>query len=92
MDFLVTALAKANVLKCIVCGLAIGTAGSAFASSLLILCICRTITGFFATGIIGVSLALIGDTVPKSQRQIHGDCFFMSRFKCRVGWLNHQIY
>lgn len=62
---------KANVLKLIVCGLALGTIGSAVASSLLILCIFRVITGFFAAGIIAVSLALIGDTVPASNRQAY---------------------
>jgi len=64
-------LGKANVLKFIVCGLSIGTLGSAFSSSLLILCIFRIITGFFAAGIIAVSLALIGDTVPPSNRQVY---------------------
>lgn len=62
---------KVNVLKFIVCGLAIGTVGSAFANSLLVLCIFRAITGFFAAGIIAVSLALIGDTVPTSNRQVY---------------------
>ncbi|WP_238916989.1 MFS transporter [Clostridium sp. YIM B02555] len=62
---------KYSVLKYIVCGLAIGTLGSAFASSLLVLCIFRIITGFFAAGIVAVSLALIGDTVPVLDRQIY---------------------
>lgn len=62
---------KASVLKIIVGGLAIGTAGSAFVRALPLLCLFRIITGFFAAGIIAVSLGLIGDTIPKLERQIY---------------------
>jgi predicted MFS family arabinose efflux permease len=64
-------LGKAKLLRWIVCGLAIGTAGCAFASSLWMLCVLRAITGFFAAGIIAVSLALIGDSVPVNERQVY---------------------
>lgn len=60
---------KARILQWIVCGLAIGTIGCSVASSLWLLCLWRIITGFFAAGVIAVSLALIGDTVPLLERQ-----------------------
>lgn len=62
---------KARLLQWIVLGLALGTTGCAFSGSLITLCIWRAITGFFAAGIIAVSLALIGDTVLSSKRQIY---------------------
>jgi predicted MFS family arabinose efflux permease len=62
---------KARVLQRIVAGLALGTLGCATASSLMTLCLWRIITGFFAAGIIAVSLALIGDAVPVADRQKH---------------------
>lgn len=62
---------KGTVLKIIVLGLAVGTAGSAISNSLFILCLFRVVTGFFAAGIIAVSLSLIGDTVPTHERQIY---------------------
>lgn len=58
---------KIKLLRTIVFGLAIGTAGSALSKSLPVLCIWRVLTGFFAAGIIAVSLSLIGAW---SQRQI----------------------
>lgn len=60
---------KAKLLQWIVAGLALGTAGCFAANSLRILCFWRAVTGFFAAGIIAVSLALLGDTVPVSKRQ-----------------------
>ncbi|MCR3760053.1 MFS transporter [Clostridium felsineum] len=62
---------KVSVLKIIVGGLAVGTVGSAFARGLLLMCLFRVITGFFAAGIIAVSLALIGDIVPTVERQVY---------------------
>ncbi|AKA67344.1 MFS transporter [Clostridium scatologenes] len=62
---------KTKVLRWIVWGLALGTFGCAFATSLWILCIFRIITGCFAAGIIAVSLALIGDSVPLEKRQFY---------------------
>jgi predicted MFS family arabinose efflux permease len=62
---------KVNTLRLIVGGLAIGTAGCALSQSLIQLCIFRFTTGFFAAGIIAVSLAIIGDTVPETLRQCY---------------------
>ncbi len=62
---------KANILKWIIYGLSLGTIGCALSNSLWMLCFWRAITGFFAAGIIAVSLALIGDSVPVLERQIH---------------------
>jgi predicted MFS family arabinose efflux permease len=62
---------KANMLRWLVAGLALGTMFCATATSLYILCFGRAVTGFFAAGIIAVSLALIGDTVPFGERQHH---------------------
>jgi predicted MFS family arabinose efflux permease len=62
---------KVRTLQAIVLGLAIGTLGCALAGSLWVLCIFRIITGFFAAGIIAVSLALIGDSLPPAKRQIY---------------------
>ncbi len=67
--FLGDRLGKKGVLQWIVSGLAIGTLGCAMAGSLWLLCLWRTITGLFAAGLIAVSLALIGDTVPVTERQ-----------------------
>lgn len=62
---------KIKVLKIILSGFTIGTLGCAFSQSIFMLCIFRTITGFFAAGIIAVSLGFIGDTVPSSSRQVY---------------------
>jgi predicted MFS family arabinose efflux permease len=62
---------KVKLLRIIVLGLAFGTAGSALALSLPLLCALRAATGFFAAGIIAVSLSLIGDRVPEAERQAH---------------------
>ena len=67
--FISDRLGKGKILRWIVCGLAVGTAGCALASSLWLLCFWRIITGFFAAGIIAVSLALIGDMVSPQERQ-----------------------
>ena len=60
---------KRKLLQMIVLGLALGTVGCFAAHSLRTLCFWRFVTGFFAAGIIAVSLALIGDTVPVAERQ-----------------------
>jgi predicted MFS family arabinose efflux permease len=62
---------KAQVLQSIVAGLALGTVGCALAGSLWTLCLWRAITGFFAAGIIAVSLALIGDQSAPTERHIN---------------------
>jgi predicted MFS family arabinose efflux permease len=62
---------KTRLLQFIVFGLALGTAGCALSISLLMLCAFRAITGLFAAGIIAVSLAFIGDTVPDTRRQVY---------------------
>lgn len=62
---------KVKTLKFIMCGFTLGTAGCALSNSLWTLCFWRTFTGFFAAGIIAVSLALIGDTVPTEKRQLY---------------------
>ncbi|TGA96282.1 MFS transporter [Sporolactobacillus shoreae] len=61
---------KLKTLKIIDYGLAVGTLGCALSQSLFVLSTLRVITGFFAAGIIAVSLGLIGDTVPSGYRQI----------------------
>lgn len=60
---------KRKILQRIILGLAMGTVGCAVADSLWLLCLWRFFTGFFAAGIIAVSLALIGDTVAVQERQ-----------------------
>jgi predicted MFS family arabinose efflux permease len=60
---------KAWLLVRLAAGLALGTAGCALARSFLWLCGFRFVTGFFAAGIIAVSLALIGDRVRPARRQ-----------------------
>lgn len=62
---------KVRLLRGIVIGLAIGTAGSALSGSLLILCILRVFTGFFAAGIIALSISIIGDMVSPDKQQIY---------------------
>jgi len=69
--FLSDRLGKSKILKLIMCGLSIGTIGCALSTSFWTLCICRIITGFFAAGIIAVSLALIGDNVSGYESQIY---------------------
>ena len=67
--FLSDCRGKAKILQWIVLGLALGTIGCFAANSFWVLCFWRFVTGSFAAGIIAVSLALIGDTVPISERQ-----------------------
>ncbi|MZI79957.1 MFS transporter [Clostridium sp. 3-3] len=69
--FLSDRFSKTKILQFIVCGLALGTGGCSLSNSLEMLLVCRAFTGFFAAGIIAVSLALIGDTVKASDRQIY---------------------
>ena len=67
--FLADRYGKSRLLRLIVGGLALGTAGCALAGSLAWLCLWRAVTGLFAAGIIAVSLAIIGDVFPPRQRQ-----------------------
>lgn len=61
---------KASVLRCILAGLTLATVGCVLAPALGWLMICRFVAGFFAAGIIAVSLAMIGDeTVPSRRPQ-----------------------
>jgi len=60
---------KAKMLRIIVFGLAAGSAGCALAPDFISFCVLRAITGFFAAGIIAVSLALLGDTLEEKERQ-----------------------
>jgi predicted MFS family arabinose efflux permease len=62
---------KGKLLKIIVAALAICTLACGLCPSFGLLCAFRALTGFFAAGIIAVSLALIGDTVPENERRIH---------------------
>lgn len=62
---------KIRLLFVIVIGLALGTAGSALSNSLVVLCVLRVITGFFAAGIIAVSLSVIGDVVSGKEQQTY---------------------
>jgi predicted MFS family arabinose efflux permease len=57
------------LLRRLMLGLAAGTLGCALSPSLVWLCIARFVTGFFAAGMIAVSLALIGDRVPENAHQ-----------------------
>lgn len=69
--FLSDSWGKAKILQWIIYGLSLGTIGCALSNSLWMLCFWRAIAGFFAAGVIAVSLALIGDNVPFLERQIH---------------------
>lgn len=60
---------KKKILCRVIFGLAFGTLGCAFSGSITSLCFWRFLTGFFAAGIIAVSLALIGDQVAAPNRQ-----------------------
>lgn len=60
---------KVKLLRVIVIGLAIGTGGSALSNSLPVLCVLRVLTGFFAAGIIALSLSVIGDVIPHENQQ-----------------------
>ena len=64
---------KARILKGVLSGLTAATAGCVLAPALVWLMICRFVAGFFATGIIAVSLAMIGDeTEPEKRPQSVG--------------------
>lgn len=60
---------KKRVLQKITLGLALGTGACAVSNSFGMLFFWRAFTGFFAAGIIAVSLAWIGDNVPSGERQ-----------------------
>jgi len=62
---------KATVLCRIVYGLAACTLACALSTSFWMLCLSRLATGFFAAGIIAVSLAIIGDTFSHDERHLH---------------------
>lgn len=59
---------RVRLLRVIVMGLALATAGCALAPTLGALVAARIITGCFAAGIISVSQALVGDVVPARER------------------------
>lgn len=83
--FLSDRLGKARVLQWIICGLAAGTIGCAITPSLWILCFWRMVTGFFAAGVIAVSLAFISwQAWAKnwSSKDSHSRCF---------PFINHSI-
>jgi len=64
---------KAWLLRRLLAGLALGTVGCGVARQLMWLCVCRFVTGFFAAGLVAVSLALIGDRVePRWQQSCVG--------------------
>lgn len=62
---------RLRLLRLLMLGLAFGTLACALAPTFLWLCLARCVTGFFAAGLIAVSLALIGDTMPIAERQKH---------------------
>lgn len=62
---------RLRLLRGLMLGLVCGTLGCALSPSFLWLCLCRCVTGFFAAGLIAVSLALIGDRTPVTERQKH---------------------
>lgn len=66
--FLSDCYGKVKILQGVVWGLAFGTMGCYMAGSLGMLCFWRFMTGFFAAGVIAVSLALIGDTISVLER------------------------
>jgi predicted MFS family arabinose efflux permease len=78
--FISDSVGKARLLRIVVWGLVFGTTGCFMAGSLGILCFWRFVTGFFAAGIIAVSLALIGDTVAISERQRYVGMFIGTVF------------
>jgi predicted MFS family arabinose efflux permease len=57
------------LLRRLVLGLTVGTLGCALSPSLVWLCVARFVTGFFAAGMIAVSLALIGNRIAENARQ-----------------------
>ena len=62
---------RAWLLHRLVLGLALGTLGCALSPSLFLLCAFRFVTGFFAAGLIAVSLAFIGDHAPPTLRHTY---------------------
>ncbi len=62
---------KIRVLKTMIAGLALGTGACALAGSFSMLCLWRAVTGLFASGIVAVSLASIGDFAPPQERQAY---------------------
>lgn len=62
---------KIKILRVIVAALSLSTLATALSPTFIFLCIFRFITGFFAAGIIAVSLGIIGDLVASNERQIY---------------------
>lgn len=62
---------KTRLLRITLAGLALGTGACALSGSFGMLCFWRVITGFFASGIVAVSLAAIGDFAPPQERQAY---------------------
>ncbi len=63
-------IGKVKVLTYLLCGLIVGTFACAVSPFFWSLCLFRVITGFFAAGIIALSLGLIGDQVDSSESQV----------------------
>jgi len=62
-------IGKVRVLTWILAGFTIGSGACALAGTLQVLIFWRAFTGFFAAGIIAISLACIGDAIPPKERQ-----------------------
>ncbi len=69
-------IGKVRLLQILTAGLAAGAAGCAVSQSLEMLMVFRFLTGWFAAGVIAVSLGIIGDREPAERRQ-HGVGLFM---------------
>ncbi|HWQ63477.1 MAG TPA: MFS transporter [Methanospirillum sp.] len=62
-------IGKVRVLFWILAGFTIGSGACAMAGTLQALIVWRAFTGFFAAGIIAISLACLGDAIPPEERQ-----------------------
>ncbi len=62
-------IGKVRVLTWILAGFTIGSGACALAGTLQVLIFWRAFTGFFAAGIVAISLACIGDAIPPKERQ-----------------------
>ena len=92
---------KASVLRCILAGLTLATVGCVLAPALGWLMVCRFVAGFFAAGIIAVSLAMIGDETAPSRRpqgvgMFMGMVFLGQGFSAGIGgfladWLDWRM-
>nr|WP_319539297.1 MFS transporter [uncultured Methanospirillum sp.] len=62
-------IGKVRMLTWILAGFTIGSGACALAGTLQALVFWRAFTGFFAAGIIAISLACLGDAIPQEERQ-----------------------